>query len=242
MELVQVVFAHYQNHYSANPLLPRGEVLAGYGEWAVGHIGADDKTCWVAQVGDRIAGLACSAFDPGTGACQGVLHGVSPDFARARIYTDLIRFTQGYFRSRGLTKLEISTQVGNLRVQRVWVREGLVFESVVNTYHVNALFGVIAGSPRRFAWPAPKNGDTDAGWLCSRFSEALAESGPAWPRGIVCCQASLLAQLEPGADYAVDIGLVPHRAGLASPHVVGVVSDAGGHPVAWLSASGASHS
>src|SRR5262249_25303683 len=163
-DLVQTVFAEYPNHYRANPLLRAEDVVAGYGEWALSHIGADDRTCWVACVDGRIAGLACSAFDLRTGVCQGVLHAVSPDFARRRIYTDLIRFTQNHFRARGLATLEISTQVGNLRVQRVWVKEGFTFETVIDTYHINALFGALAASGPPLTWRAPEQGAADAGW------------------------------------------------------------------------------
>src|SRR5262245_62131156 len=138
--LVEAVFAEYPNHYRANPLLVREDVVAGYREWALSHMGADNRSCWIAAVGGRVAGLACSAFESQTGVCVGVLHGVSPDFARNRIYSDLIRYTQSHFRERGFSRLEIATQVGNLRVQRFWVREGFVFESAVDTYHINALF------------------------------------------------------------------------------------------------------
>ena len=232
--LVQTVFAEYPNHYCANPLLARADIIAGYCQWALSHIDASDRTCWVAVVDGRIAGLACSAFDLRTGVCQGVLHGVLPEFARNRIYTDLIRFTQSYFRERGLATLEISTQVGNLRVQRVWVREGFTFENVVNTYHLNTLFGAIAAAAPASSWRAP-GGAADASWLCARFLEAIAGAGP--PRGgVIGSRASLLVGLEPGAVYQARLGWTPSRAGLPGAHVVCAVSDGRDDPVAWLCA------
>jgi hypothetical protein len=234
-ELVEVVFAEYPTHYRANPLLPREDIVAGFGEWALGHIGADERTCWVARVDGRIAGLACSAFDNRTGVCQGVLHGVSPDFARQRIYTDLIRYTQRYFRQHGLSKLEISTQVSNLRVQRVWVREGFSFESVVDTFHVNALFGALAGSPS-FTVRAPERGVADAGWLCAQFLDAHAQSDPQRRRRLAHCRASLLEAIEPGAVYRASLGWTPPRHGLPAAHGVFVLSNDRGAPAAWVSA------
>ena len=238
--LVQTVFAEYPNHYGANPLLARKDVVAGYGEWALSHIDASERTCWVARMDGRIVGLACSAFDPRTGVCQGVLHGVLPEFARNRIYTDLIRFTQRTFRERGLSTLEISTQVGNLRVQRFWVKEGFRFESAVDTYHVNALFGALAASPKPVGWRAPDEGTADAGWLCARFLEAINGDGQARGTRVVGCRASLLVDLEPGVIYQARLGWTPSMAGLPAPHVVCVVSDGRDDPVAWLSAGYAS--
>jgi GNAT superfamily N-acetyltransferase len=241
-ELVQSVFAEYPNHYCANPLLSRHEIVAGYCEWALSHVGADNRTCWVACLDDRIAGLACSAFDPETGRCQGVLHGVSPDFARRRIYTDLIRFTQSYFRQRGFSTLEISTQVGNLRVQRVWAREGFTLERAKDTYHVNALFGASAISPQQLTWRAPENGEADVAWLCARFLEFIAETDQPRRDRMIGCQASLLSRLEPSADYRGSIGWTRQRAGLPGRQAVGVLRDMRDDPVAWMSARYAPHS
>lgn len=141
--LVKKVFAHYPNHYHANPLLDRDDVLDGYCEWALSHIDdSDGNIAWVARVDDRIAAIACSAFDEATRICHGVLHGVHPDFSGSGIYTNLIRHTQGHFRERGYRTLKISTQVGNLPVQRVWAREGFTFVEVFDTFHINALLDV----------------------------------------------------------------------------------------------------
>jgi GNAT superfamily N-acetyltransferase len=241
-ELVQSVFAEYPNHYCANPLLPRGEIVAGYCEWALSHVDADNRTCWVACVDGRIAGLACSAFEVRTGRCQGVLHGVSPDFAGRGIYTDLIRFTQRYFLQRGFSTLEISTQVGNLRVQRVWAREGFTLERAVDTYHINALFGTRAASPQQLTLRAPDQGEADAGWLCARFLDFIAETDQPRRDRMIGCQASLLSKLESGADYRGSIGWTGRRGNLSSRQVVGFLRDMRDDPVAWMSARYVPHS
>jgi hypothetical protein len=233
--LVETVFADYPNHYRANPLFPREDIVAGYGQWALSHIDAANRTCWLACVDGRIAGLACSAFDDRTGVCQGVLHAVSPDFARNRIYTDLIRFTQNTFRERGLKALTISTQVGNLRVQRVWVREGFTFESAMDTFHINALFGAIDAAAEPLSVRAPAEGEADAGWLSARALEIIGQGGTNGK--MVGCRASLLTSLAPGATYRGRIGRTRPRAGLPGEHVVYVLSDAADDPVAWVSAT-----
>lgn len=138
-DLVTTVFAEYPNHYTANPLLARGDIVAGYREWALSHLHGDNHIAWVARVGDRIAAIACSTFDQRTGECQGVLHGVHPDFGRAGIYTALIRYTRQHFRRMGCKRLTIQTQAWNMSVQRVWGREGFALAGVHETFHVNAL-------------------------------------------------------------------------------------------------------
>jgi hypothetical protein len=240
MDLVRVVFAEYPSHYRANPLFPLEALVAGYGEWALSHLGAKDKTCWVSCVDGRIAGLACSAFDPRSGVCRGVLHGVSPAFARQRIYTDLIRYTQSYFRERGLATLEISTQVGNLRVQRVWVREGFTFERVVDTYHLSPLFGALAASPRQLTWRAPEQGAADAGWLSDRFVEALAETELSRNGRLLSRHSSLLGDIAPGASHRAELGWTLPRPGLPGPRAVCVARDVRDRPVGWASATYAS--
>lgn len=137
--LVDTVFANYPGHYAANPLLAPADVVAGYREWALAHIKGEHRCTWIARADGRVAAIACSSFDPATGHCQGVLHGVHPDFARGGIYTALIRHTQAHFRKLGCTHLGIQTQAWNLPVQRVWVREGFVLADVFETFHVNAL-------------------------------------------------------------------------------------------------------
>lgn len=138
-DLVTTVFAEYPNHYAANPLLARSDIVAGYREWALAHLHGDNRIAWVARVGNRIAAIACSTFDETMGECQGVLHGVHPDFGRAGIYTALIRYTQQHFRRMGCKRLTIQTQAWNVSVQRVWGREGFILADVHETFHVNAL-------------------------------------------------------------------------------------------------------
>lgn len=140
-ELVTRVFTDYPTHYLANPLLDPEAILEGYREWALSHLQGEELVAWVARKDDRVASIACSAFDTATGICRGVLHGVHPDFARCGIYTALIRHTQQHFRERGFSSLGIETQAWNMPVQRVWVREGFTLAEVYETFHVNALFG-----------------------------------------------------------------------------------------------------
>lgn len=171
--LVHRVFADYPNHYTANPLLARADVLEGYCEWALSHLGHAQRVTWVARVDGRIAALACSAFDPVTGECEGVLHGVLPEFAQRGIYTALIRHTQQHFRAYGFRWLTIKTQARNLAVQRVWAREGFVLDRVQATVHVNALLDPAHGRPREL--PVNFNATASTPFLCEVVHHALGD-------------------------------------------------------------------
>lgn len=203
--LVRRVFADYPNHYTANPLLARRDILDGYCEWALSHLGHPRRVTWVARVDGRIAALACSAFDPATRHCEGVLHGVLPEFAQRGIYTALIRYTQQHFRAAGYRALSIKTQARNLAVQRVWAREGFVLDQVQATVHVNALLDPAHGTPRERAlrWA----GAAGAPMLCEVVRHALGDHVRAGVR------AAVLAAPPPDApctlrlrDYALPRG------------------------------------
>lgn len=204
-DLVRRVFADYPNHYTANPLLARADVLDGYCEWAISHLGHPRRVTWVARVDGRIAALACSAFDPATRHCEGVLHGVLPEFAQRGIYTALIRYTQQHFRAEGYRALSIKTQARNLAVQRVWAREGFVLDQVQATVHVNALLDPAHGTPRE----RPMHLAAAAGvpLLCEMVRHALGD------RVRASVRAAALAAPAPGApctlrlrDYALPRG------------------------------------
>lgn len=209
--LVKEVFAYYPNHYHANPLLDREDVLDGYCEWALSHIdGKDGNIAWVARVDNRIAAIACSAFDEATGICHGVLHGVHPDFSGSGIYTNLIRHTQHHFRERGYRTLKISTQVGNLPVQRVWVREGFVFAEVFDTFHVNALLDLNRiGTMQTVSLSDGHRGQllrgqAMTGFLAAAFSDQRARQASTDTGTEECC-ATIFDELENQADYQVRV-------------------------------------
>lgn len=143
--LIRKTFDNYSNHYHANPLLNQEDILAGYEEWALGHLSDPSKVIWVTMARGRIVGISCSAYDEAHATCDYILGAVHPDFGGAGIYTDLIRYNQQYFKARGFKTLRVSTQVSNLTVQHVWVREGFKLTEVFDTYHVNAMFQVDPG-------------------------------------------------------------------------------------------------
>ncbi|MGY4517258.1 bifunctional GNAT family N-acetyltransferase/hotdog fold thioesterase [Lysobacter sp. HA18] len=139
--LVRTAFDGYVSHYHANPTFDPARVLAGYMEWATGYIASDSpgRVTWVARRGGVIVAFACCSFDEGADSCEGVLYGVHPAHAGGGLYGDLVRHTQAKFRERGFATMEVSTQVWNYAVQKVWAREGFALVRAYDTWHVNAM-------------------------------------------------------------------------------------------------------
>ncbi|MDI1254209.1 bifunctional GNAT family N-acetyltransferase/hotdog fold thioesterase [Thermomonas sp.] len=139
--LVETTFVGYTSHYHANPNFPAERILAGYLEWAGGYIdtSSTDRITWVARRHGAIVAFACCKFNEHASTCEGVLYGVHPAHAGGGLYGDLIRHTQSEFKARGFGKMEVSTQVWNYAVQKVWAREGFVLARALDTFHVNAM-------------------------------------------------------------------------------------------------------
>jgi len=167
--LVAGTFRDYTSHYHANPLFPRDDILAGYQEWAEGHLSRKGGSLWIARRAGRIVAFAACQDHAGDEA-EGILYGVAPDAAGGGVYGDLIRHTQAVARRRGARSMTVSTQVGNYAVQKVWSREGFHLYEALDTYHVNALLSsgeVLVDRGIRFS----------AGQI-RRFAEASGDDNP----------------------------------------------------------------
>ena len=138
--MAREIFAGYVSHYHANPLFERDRILDGYAEWAARHVGADDgSVAWLVEYDGELAGFSCCRADRASGTAIGVLNGVLPEMRSRGIYRGMLRATVDAFTEMGMKRFEISTQVHNIAVQRVWTAHGLVLRSASNTVHVNAL-------------------------------------------------------------------------------------------------------
>lgn len=139
--LVSSTFEGYVSHYHANPHLDAEDILEGYAEWAAGFIDSPQsgRSTWIAKRHGKIVAFACCAHNDSLGTCEGVLYGVHPDHSGGGLYGDLIRHTQASYKSQGFKRMQVSTQIWNLAVQKVWSREGFLLKEAFDTYHVNAL-------------------------------------------------------------------------------------------------------
>jgi GNAT superfamily N-acetyltransferase len=141
-ELVPLIFTNYQTHYFSNPLLDPQATVQGYLEWALNYVAqGEGRISWLMELKGRYVGFITCSFDSERKSFEGVLNGVHPDFEGQGIYSDTVRYVQRYFRNLGYERMQISTQVQNYGVQKVWVREGLFLEQAFDTYHINCLLG-----------------------------------------------------------------------------------------------------
>lgn len=138
-EIIPVVFKNYQNHYFSNPFLDKSFIVDGYIEWSKTFtVKSLDRISWYFKINDDIIGFATCLFNSKEKTCEGVLYGVLPDYSGQGIYSDIIRFTQSYFKNLGYMKMDVSTQIQNFTVQRVWSREGFVISRAYDTFHINS--------------------------------------------------------------------------------------------------------
>lgn len=137
--LIGTTFAGYRSHYHANPEFDDPSILAGYAEWAEGHLVAPGHSLWTLRDGSTLVAFAACREAPDADEAEGVLYGVAPEASGGGLYSDLIRHTQAHFKARGFARMKVSTQVGNFAVQKVWAREGFHMYEAFDTFHVNAM-------------------------------------------------------------------------------------------------------
>jgi GNAT superfamily N-acetyltransferase len=136
--LTGIIFADYKNHYSSNPQLKKELILEGYKEWAESFVHAEDpsKYGWYVTLDQAVVAFAlCSITDQNT--CEGVLYGVKKEVSGKGIYSDLVRFTQNFFKEKGIRIMKVSTQIQNYSVQKAWIKEGFTLKEAFDTYHIN---------------------------------------------------------------------------------------------------------
>ena len=137
--LVREIFPGYSNHYNSNRILPLGDVLDGYVEWAQSYATGEDTVAYLVKSGDDVLGFATCRFDQSADTSEGVLYGVRPEAAGGGVYTDIIRLTRDVSRERGFDKMTVSTQTQNLAVQKAWIRSGFTLLHSEVTVHINSL-------------------------------------------------------------------------------------------------------
>lgn len=167
--VVADIFRSYSGHYAANHLFPRDRILMGYQQWAERSIAESGCTLWLARRGGNVVAFAAYRTNSETGVAEGILYGVNPELAGRGIFTDLIRYTQAEAKKIGMNSMGMSSTIGNLAVQKVWVREGFYMTAAQDTLHINAMLsggeclvdrsiGFDAESVKRFA---QATGDTN---------------------------------------------------------------------------------
>lgn len=139
-ELARAAFSRYPSHYAANPLLAsRGDVGAGYAEWAMSHVLDSDVLlpAWVAEHDGAVVGFVTVKQSADRKDAEILLNAVHRDFQSRGLYTSLLFEILRVLHEDGVRLLRVSTQLSNIRVQRVWSRLGMTLERAYDTYHLN---------------------------------------------------------------------------------------------------------
>lgn len=139
-QLVQEIFNGYTNHYFSNPYIQKQSITEGYQEWANSNITNNNpnKITFLIKRDSQFIGFACCSFNHEKKECEGILYGVVDNESGKGIYSDLIRYTQKYFKSLGYLTMKVSTQLHNIAVQRVWTKEGFLISETLITIHINS--------------------------------------------------------------------------------------------------------
>ncbi len=127
-------FAAYGNHYSVNPLLDPAKALAGYQEWARRSL--DDPTHEVALLLDGAEPVGGATVEVTGEHVEILLAGLVSRAQGRGAYRALLAWSVAECEVRGLSRVVISTQADNVRVQRAWARAGFVPFAAVETVHL----------------------------------------------------------------------------------------------------------
>ena len=154
-EIVRASFRDYGNHYTANPLLDRAAALAGYEDWAVRSLGSDPDNVLVLVEGAIPIGMA--TLEPGSDGdhLEILLAGLVPAAQGRHLYDGLLDGCERAALTRGATRIVISTQVHNVRVQRAWARHCLRPFAAIETVHLvgrHLLAPPARSGPKPLAW------------------------------------------------------------------------------------------
>jgi predicted acetyltransferase len=137
-EIVPIIFKDYTSHYASNPMLDKVKTSAGYIEWAKSYVTTanPNRISWLVKNENQIIGFATCSFNQDKNECEGVLYGVMPEASGKGVYTDIIRFTQSYFKDLGYKTMWVSTQIQNYSVQKAWIKENFQLKKAFDTYHI----------------------------------------------------------------------------------------------------------
>ncbi len=135
-EMARQSFKGYFGHYHSDRHLDSQSCDDVYVDWAyrscIDKAVADEVL--VAETDGNLIGFATMKMNSGIEA-EGVLFGVSPAAQGKGVYRSLIQQSMGWASRLGGGQVVYSTQISNLAVQKVWVREGCEPSHSYLTFH-----------------------------------------------------------------------------------------------------------
>ncbi|HMR48923.1 MAG TPA: GNAT family N-acetyltransferase [Arachnia sp.] len=132
-EVITDSFRGYGNHYAANPRLDDDLALLGYVEWALRAFAQSPGNVVLLLQGDTPVGAATLTRDGNDLEIE--LAGLVAAHQAKGWYAHLLKAVGRHALSLCCTRVIISTQAHNVRVQRAWARAGFTPFGTVTTVH-----------------------------------------------------------------------------------------------------------
>lgn len=132
-EIARSCFTDYKGHYHADPRMDNEAATFAYVEWAMNSpvgVVIEHEKCEFPMVHREVV-----AFGTFGKPCELVLAGTHRDHAGKGLYSYMVRACMRWGFSQAVEEIEISTQVNNISVQRVWADHGLKPHKHVYTLH-----------------------------------------------------------------------------------------------------------
>lgn len=135
-EMARQSFKGYFGHYHSDPHLDAQSCDDVYVDWAYRSCieKAVAHEVLVAEADGKLIGFATMTMNSPVKA-EGVLFGVSPTAQGKGVYRALIQQSMAWASRLGAGDVVYSTQISNLAVQKVWVREGCEPSHSYLTFH-----------------------------------------------------------------------------------------------------------
>jgi hypothetical protein len=136
LEALEDSFTDYPSHYSANPLFDAGLVAAGYREWAETTLSDPTGRLYGLREAGTATGVAVTrALDGGRARTEIELAGIIGRAQGRGRYRYLLEAIARDAAADQTATVVISTQSGNIRVQRSWAAAGYKPERSIDTVH-----------------------------------------------------------------------------------------------------------
>lgn len=129
-------FQDYIGHYHTDPKFDKSKVDAIYPDWTYRSCteGLLSDVIFVTEENGEITSFATVRKYDRT--AEGVLFGVHPNHQGKGIYRQLIRASMEWGTANNCSEVVYSTQLNNVAVQKVWIREGCEMNNAYYTLHL----------------------------------------------------------------------------------------------------------
>ena len=205
-KLVKAIFKGYTNHYNSNPYLRKDDITEGYVEWVKNYIGGENKKVFlIYRNSEPIAFATCHNQND---IAEGVLYGVLPEHSGGGVYSDIIRYTQKYYQQSGAKSMEVSTQVQNYAVQKVWNREGFKLSRSYATIHINSLLNYSIEPQREYKQDLNKDRIDSSADCLAEILRILSQEYPGSGTIFLTNKNSFLKPLDGNEPYKIVQNLI----------------------------------